>query len=326
MYLYQQNERMILMKRLISLLCVLTLLCAALVLGSVSASAADPAQTMVDVKSGDKVTYVLQLSDVPEGIVCVDFMFHYDSDILKLDTMADYNNDPEDWAGVMNDNTGVDGEIRGNWMVTGKKGIDFSSKRNFATLTFTAKTSGTAHISYHIRDMAGNSYFEDPAHPVITQYTFSCDVTVNGSSILKDAQPELSEVNSKDVGTFVNSVNGKSADASEPPSHSGGSGDDDNHNSDTTTPPAGPDGSVDISGETLSPSSADVTTATTADDQPKYNGQTPDEAATTGTGTTDDSSDSSGGPSPWLWIVIGGLLVIGGGGIAAYVLRSKKKQ
>ena len=321
------------MKKFISLLCALTVLIGMMAVAVVSASAAEPAQTMVDVKKGDKVSYVLQLADVPEGIVCYDVMFRFDSDVLKLDSLADFSNstDEDDWggngAGIINTETGVDGQILANWYTGSTRGLDFSSKRNFFTLNFTAKASGTAHISYHVTDMAGNSYFENPDKPVISQYTFTCSVTVNGKSVLNNAQPELAEVQSNEIGSFTNSVTGKSADAGEVvngqpattrPTGSTGSGSSD------STKPASTDP---VSTEPTTSSSEPATQA--ASDNAKGGESTPDDVKTIGAleDETEGSDDAKGsGSSAWLWIVIVALVVIAGGGVAAYLINTKKKS
>ena len=196
------------MKKLLSLLCVLAVTVGILAVGVVSA-AADAPTTAVDVKSGDKVTYKLSLSDVPERIVGCDFSVYYDRDAFNLESVADFNDstNDEDWQATINPD--LTGEVRGNWSIL--KGVDFSKKRNIVTLNLTAKKDAKAHISYFVRYMYDDSVFDSDERPQIDQYQFTCDVTKNGSAVVTDAEPELNVEEEQPNGLFENSRTGKSA-------------------------------------------------------------------------------------------------------------------
>ena len=324
------------MKKLISLLCAAVLLIGVMALGVVGASAADPAQTIVDVKSGDKVTYVLTLGDVPEKIVGCQFSLYYDNSALQLDSVADFTNTTDDWSATINPN--LPGEIRGNWSIL--SGVNFSSQRNFITLNMTAKNDASAHISYYINYMYGNSAFDNPSNPAqITDYTFACDVSVNGQAVLTNAQPELNVDEPQDVGSFVNSVTGKGEDAdvnipdgnygsAGNGNNSGGNGNNGGNNgnggnsggnngnggSSATTPdgkqPTGKSNDPGTKNGTIAPAATDAQGNTI--EAPQYGDATASEAP------------AQGGGSAWLWIIIGLIVLIAGGGIAYFVVKSKK--
>ena len=196
------------MKKFLSLLCVLTVVVGMLAVGIVTASA-DVPTTVVDVKSGDKVTYKLSLSDVPNPVVAYDYSVYYDSEALSVESVSDYTGSTDEWQDVVNPD--LDGEVRGNW--TSTKPRKFSDKHVFLTVNLVAKKDAKAHISYFIRDMVDNDYFNKDNHPQISQYTFSCDITVNGNSIVTNAEPELDVSHTEDRGGFSNSRTGKSQDA-----------------------------------------------------------------------------------------------------------------
>ena len=90
------------MKKLISLLCVLTMVIGIIAVSAVSTSAAvDSAKTQIEVKNGQDVTYRLKLSEVESKVVGTDFSVYYDSSVLEPVSVLDFNdNDEENWYGV----------------------------------------------------------------------------------------------------------------------------------------------------------------------------------------------------------------------------------
>lgn len=302
------------MKKVFSVLCVLAVLIGVIAVGTASASAADPAQTIVDVKAGDEVTYVLMLGDVPEKVIGCDFSVYYDDSLLTLVSAADYTDetDPDEQAIFLN--TALKGEVKGNWSIL--SGINFMTKRNFVTLNLKAIAAGSAHISYYIRFMYGNSAFESDSRPQITEYTFTCDLTVNGQPVLADAQPELNIEETQKVGTFVNSVTGKGDEADvntvdQNKNNGGNSGNGGNGGS-----ISGADGQNDSTNVPDDSSVLPTVISTDAEGKTIVTVATPDDAAATG---------SSGGSMTWLWIVIGVIVVFAGGGIVTFALLNKKK-
>lgn len=289
------------MKKVFSVLCILALLLGVTVMGTVGAHAeVDAARTMVDIKSGDEISYTLTLGGVPDKIIGCDFSIYYDADLLTLESFADFSNstDPENWTATIN--TNLKGEVRGNWSIL--SGVNFSAARSFATLNLKAKAAGTAHISYYIRYMYDNSVFESASRPQISVYTFTCDLTLNGNKILEDAQPELNVDEPQKVGTFVNSLNGKGEDANVNTVEK---------NNDSKTNPT--------------QSATDPSTG-----KPVSTDPTPIGSSESGTDGSNGSTDTPGasdaaGSSAWIWIVIVAVVVVAGCGIGVYVTKNKKK-
>lgn len=314
------------MKKFISLLCIAAILVAALAVGSFGASAATSANTIVDVKAGDTVTYVLNLGGCNENLVCADYSVYYDSSVLMIDAIADYNNSYDEayWGSVIN--TDLKDEITANFINVGR-GIDFSQQRPFISVKFTAIADATTHINYYIRDMAGNSYFDDPARPQIKDYLFTCDVSVNDKEVLTDAQPELNTEKAQEVGSFVNSVNGKSEDAdfvaTDKPGengYKGNTGNNGNNGGNSGNAGASEGGVI----STATPTSAVVTDADGSVIATQPAAQTEADGKSVSP-TNADGTQSTGGSSSWLWIVIIVIVVLGGGGCAAYFMTRKKK-
>lgn len=305
------------MKKFISVLCILTVLIGMFAIGSVGASAVDAAQTIVDVKAGDEVTYVLKLSDVPERIVGCDSSIYYDDDILELVSAADFSDstDPDEWETILNPD--LKGEVKCVFSIL--NGVNFSKQRNFVTLNFKAKTAGSAHISYYFRFLYGNSAFESDDRPQISEYTFTCDVTVNSAKILEDAQPELNTEKPQSVGTFVNSKNGKGEDADVNVVDDGSSGNNGatsggNSGNTATTAPV----ETTIGGQPTDAQTGTVAPSTSVDG----NTTAPEQADS----TASSDAKSSGGSMLWLWIVIITIVVLAGAGIAVFTLKNKKKD
>lgn len=207
------------MKKWISLLCVCLLIIGTVAVSVVGASAEDVAksQTAVDVKNGDKVSYVLMLDKVENPIIGSDFSVYYDSSVFDLESVADFNDntDSDEWTAVINPD--LDGEVRGVWSIL--KGVDFSSKRNFITLNLKAKKDASdTHFSYRIRFLYDNNVFSSNDHPQIDVYEWTCDVLINGKKVLESANPQWEDEKEPENGKFVPSYDGNSehADASIP--------------------------------------------------------------------------------------------------------------
>lgn len=331
-------------KKLLSLLCVLTMAAGVCAAAVISADAAEPAKTIVDVKSGSEVVYCLKLSDVEQPIIGCDFSVYYDSSLLEVQSVADFNDktSEDDWTPMIN--PALDGEVRGNWSIL--NGVKFTEQRNFLTVTFKAKADGSADISYFIRYMYDNNIFNSDDKPQITDYLFVCDVTVDGEEVLEDAQPELNVDEPQSNGLFVNSVTGDSKDAdadipgtvvTKTDANAAAAGAQNNNDSlADNNPQAGggtPAGNVSGGSSSAVSSSAGpkatsappATTAegyfVTATDAEGKVTATSDEAPVITTASNDDSDQ--GGSSPVIWIVIA-LVVLAGGGAAAYFYMKKK--
>lgn len=205
------------MKKLISLLCVLTMVIGIIAVSAVSTSAAvDSAKTQIEVKNGQDVTYRLKLSEVESKVVGTDFSVYYDSSVLEPVSVLDFNdNDEENWNGNWLANYKKDGEVLCNFSVV--RGVAFKEPRSVITINFKAKANATTDITYFVRYLYDYRPFTEEAmknksQPQITEFKYTCDVTVDGDPIIEDAQPELNVDVLQDKGSFINSVTGDSKD------------------------------------------------------------------------------------------------------------------
>ena len=129
---------------------------------------------------------------------------------MSIDSFADFTNstNEDDWECLVN--TEADNEIIGNWSII--RGVDFSKERNMLTVNFTAKKDTTTNIRYFIRYLYDENVF-NAGKKQIEKYTFKCDVSVNGTPVIENGNPELETETEQKQGTFVNSPTGDSADA-----------------------------------------------------------------------------------------------------------------
>lgn len=344
------------MKKLISLFCVLALIVSVAAFSTVDAGAVEAAKTMVDVSQGDVVTYTLKLGGIELPVIGCDFSMYYDGTLFEVVSVADFNDktSEDDWTPLIN--TGLDGEIRGNWSIL--KGVDFSTERNFMTVKLKAKRNGSCSLSYFVRYMYDDNVFNSNEKPQITDYKFTCDLLVNDKPVLEDAPPQLNVEESQSNGLFVNSVTGdskdadpdlpgtvvkKSAGSNNAPKSQGNAGDYDVNNnngggnSGSVDNPAigygsgansnaGGSGSGNGSDAKAGDAEAVAPPATTAEgyfiiatDAEGNVTATSDEAPAIATA----DSKGKGGKHIFLWILLG-IVVLGGGGAAAYFFLKKK--
>ena len=347
------------MKKLISILCVLAVAVGMIAVGAVTAYA-DVPTTEVDVKSGDKVTYVLSLGEANEKVVGCDFSVYFDESVLKVDSVADFNNstNDEDWSATINPD--LKGEVRGNWSIL--KGIDFSKKRNFLTVNFTALKDAKTHISYFIRYMYGNSVFDSDDRPQISQYVFTCNVTVDGKAVVEDAQPELNVEETQPNGLFQNSRTGDSDDASPALSadsikKNGGAkddvsnlGNDSGNNNNDSGNNSGNDAGNDSGNNNSGSNDSDKSSSSKANDSKdskdsdKSKDQSKDAEKSDASAVQSDETDADGklvegatgaaastaekksGGSSMMWIIIAAVVLIAGGCIGYVAFKGKKKD
>ena len=180
------------MKKLISLLCVLTMVIGIIAVSAVSTSAAvDSAKTQIEVKNGQDVTYRLKLSEVESKVVGTDFSVYYDSSVLEPVSVLDFNdNDEENWNGNWLANYKKDGEVLCNFSVV--RGVDFKEPRSVITINFKAKANATTDITYFVRYLYDYRPFTEEAmknksQPQITEFKYTCDVTVDGDPRIRAA-------------------------------------------------------------------------------------------------------------------------------------------
>jgi len=335
------------MKKFLSILCVLTLVIGVLAVSAVSVGAVESAQTSVDVAEGDEVVYSLHLEGVAKPIIGCDFSFYYDPEMFEVESISDFNESTEnaDWLATINPT--LEGEVRGNWSIL--NGIDFSSERNFITITYKAKKAGSGHLSYYIRYMYDETIFDDyDAKPQITDYKFTCTVKVNGEPVIEKGEPELNVEETQSSGLFVNSVTGDSKDADPDipntvvtktdTSGSGNNGNNANNaannnanngannNAAANNNANNANNKSNNSNKTVETKVAELGTTAdgyyiTATDAAGNVAATSDEAPVTVVETT--GTNDKGGSSPAIWIIIG-LVVLAGGGAAVYFFTKKK--
>lgn len=333
------------MKKFLSLICALALVVGMLTIGAVSAGAT-AAQTAVDVKAGDEVSYALSLGGVKDDVIGCDFSVYYDPNVFEVESVADFSNstNKSDWRATINPN--LSGEVRGNWSIL--SGVDFSDKRNFVTVNLKAKTGGTGHISYFVRYMYDESVFDDvQTKPQINDYVFTCDVSVNGQTVAENAQPELNVEEPQSSGNFVNSKSGdsKDADPNDPDTvadnkTSGGSGSNtaDNNSNDNNeqlevVEVTDADGNVVATEARQGATAKDNTQSTTGGNNPGQKSGSV-EAATDAEGNTiaaadtdtdgDTPAESKGGTSSALWIIIIVILVAACAAVAYFLIKKRK--
>lgn len=195
------------MKRFISILCALTLIAS---FATIAANAEKKGVTELKLNEGDKVKYTLKLGDIERPVLGCDFSVYYDESAMSIDSFADFTNstNEDDWECLVN--TTADNEIIGNWSII--RGVDFSKERNMLTVNFTAKKDTTTNIRYFIRYLYDENVF-NAGKKQIEKYTFKCDVSVNGTPVIENGNPELETETEQKQGTFVNSPTGNSADA-----------------------------------------------------------------------------------------------------------------
>lgn len=195
------------MKKFISILCALTLIAS---FTTIAANAEKKGITELELNEGDKVKYTLKLGDIEKPVLGCDFSVYYDESAMSIDSFADFTDstNEDDWECLVN--TKADNEIIGNWSII--RGVDFSKERNMLTVNFTAKKDTTTNIRYFIRYLYDENVF-NAGKKQIEKYTFKCDVSVNGTPVIENGNPELETETEQKQGTFVNSPTGDSADA-----------------------------------------------------------------------------------------------------------------
>lgn len=298
------------MKKILSILMSLLIIMS---LTAVSASALDAAETSVKFNKGDEVIYTLKLT-VPEKVVGCDFSVYYDSSVLKVKEVADFtgNYDSDEHQAVINQN--IKDEVIGNWSILAGVGFD---NRTMVSVKFEAVKAATTNISYYVRYLYPSSLEQ------FTDYTFKCDVKVNGSKVIDNKAPELNTTDKQSQGLFVNSVTGDGEDANV--NMAGGT---------TMETSEGDVNGGDISENVNNNKDNDSTNETTKADTSTNNDNDADtsvsnsaDAATTDTvAATPSQTNNDGGifSSVWLWIIIA--IVVAGGGVGAYYIVKNKKD
>lgn len=191
------------MKRVISALLVAFVLCSMSVVIA-SAETTDSNKTF-DVKKGDKVTYTMYLSDVPDPVAGTDASIYYNPEYLKLVECEApklssflYNNKP---GGQ------ITGEIIFN-ASDGVNGMNFKKKNVFITAQFEAVKSGKTSIEYIIRFLYDIYFDSKEGHDYIKVYVLTSDILINDKPVVENSTPVLSDDTNKGYGNFPNHEEG----------------------------------------------------------------------------------------------------------------------
>ena len=312
--LYNVNkffERMFSMKKFVAILMSLLVLVS---IAGVSASALESAKTAVSVKKGDEVIYTLKLT-TPEKVVGCDFSVYYDSSVLKIKEYADFtgNFDADEHQAVIN--PGLKDELIGNWSIL--SGVSFDN-RTVVSVKFQATSDAETHVSYYVR------YLYPESLKQFTDYTFKCDVKVNGKKVIDNKAPELNVEVQQPHGQFINSVTGDGEDADVNTAQGGQQGGNN----------GGEISENDVKNDTKDNKDTNNNKDTTKDDKKDKDTEettvsnigaasSPDSVTT----STPSQTDENGGifTSIWFWVIIG-LVVVGGGAAAFYVTKNKKEK
>ena len=178
-----------------------------IVLSSVSAFAAkegnDSSKGKFKVKEGDTVTYTLKLGDCKDKIEGLQMYVFYGKSIFSV--VEDSLVFPE-LDGVVQNPKYPDG-IAFNWTSVTNL-ADFSKTKTLMQVKFKAISNADTRITYFINEL----YKGDKDMTSIDNYTFTCDVAVNGKKVIKNQPPVLStdsDLNNKYQGSFINYADGK---------------------------------------------------------------------------------------------------------------------
>jgi hypothetical protein len=192
---------MLKMKKLFSVLVAVIMVSTSLLcsIGTFSADEVLNVNSEVTANVGDKVTYSLYLSEIPEKVEDAQLIIYYDADYLTVD--KDSINYVDGGSPVYN--ADVSGEIRFN-CANGFEGWDFVEKSLLFEVAFTVKSAGDTDLSYYIQCLDYLSNDEN-----VDTYVITCDYKVNDEVAKADAVPVVNANGSG--GSFVNYKNGKGA-------------------------------------------------------------------------------------------------------------------
>lgn len=153
---------------------------------------------------GSTVTYTFSIGDAQQNLCGIHLVVFFDQDCLSL---KDVNTDNLEGGTIVNDNKGNDGRIIiTNSFINGTEGLDCSEMTDIVTVTFEVIKEGTTDITYYM------PYLYDIDSVNIYDYTFSCDLAVDGQAVLENQTPVLQNVeeieNFGDAGDFANNEEG----------------------------------------------------------------------------------------------------------------------
>lgn len=153
---------------------------------------------------GSTVTYTFSIGDAQQSLCGIHLVVFFDQELLGL---TDVNTDNLGGGTIVNDNKGNNGRIIiTNSFINGTEGLDCKDMTDIVTVTFEVLKEGTADITYYM------PYLYDIDSVNIYDYTFTCDLAVDGQAVIVDQAPVLENVaeldNFGDAGDFDNNEEG----------------------------------------------------------------------------------------------------------------------
>ncbi len=153
---------------------------------------------------GSNVTYTFSIGDAQQNLCGIHLVLFFDQDVLKL---TEVNTDNLGGSTIVNDNRGNNGRIIvTNSFINGTAGLNCKDMTDIVSVTFEVIKEGTTEITYYM------PYLYDIDSVNIYDYTFSCDLAVDGQSVIEDEVPALENVaeleDFGDAGDFANNEAG----------------------------------------------------------------------------------------------------------------------
>lgn len=194
---FKASERMFTMKKFISILLV------AFVLMSMTlvAVSADETGKTFSVSKGDKVTYTIYLSDVPDPIAGIDASIYYDPAVLEYKSVS-----APKLSSFLGNNQ-PNGQVTGEYIfnaIDAINGMRFNKKQAMITLEFEALKAADTSISYIIRYMYDIYFDSKEGHEYVKTYVLTCDVLVNDEPAIENKAPVVNKDQGTGHGNFVN--------------------------------------------------------------------------------------------------------------------------
>lgn len=153
---------------------------------------------------GSEVTYTFAIGNAQQKICGIHMVVFFDQDFLAL---KEVNTDNLGGGTIVNDNKGNNGRIIvTNSFVNGTSGLDCTESTDIVKVTFEVIKEGTTEITYYM------PYLYDIDSVNIYDYTFTCDLAVDGEVVAEGEVPALEDVaqldNFGDAGDFANNEAG----------------------------------------------------------------------------------------------------------------------
>lgn len=153
---------------------------------------------------GSTVTYTFSIGDAQQKLCGIHLVLFFDQELLAL---KEVNTDNLGGSTIVNDNQGNNGRIIvTNSFINGTSGLKCEEMTDIVTATFEVIKEGTTDITYYM------PYLYDIDTVNIYDYTFTCDVLVDGEAVIENQTPVLENVaeleDFGDAGDFENNEEG----------------------------------------------------------------------------------------------------------------------